>query len=113
MGNFIFDQQENSEVTRSAGINVVMNIKNQDSELLEKWLRIGETCATFKDNCLQQIKDQKLDKLNVTYKFGVVGTSDADKIVKPATTEQQASILERLDWQNTIKNLKQPYGGIN
>ncbi len=112
MGNFIFDQQENSEVTRSAGINVVMNIKNQDSELLEKWLRIGETCAAFKDNCLQQIKDQKLEKLNVTYKFGVVGTSDADKIVKPATTEQQASILERLDWQNTISNLKAPYGGL-
>jgi len=112
MGNFIFDQQENSEVTRSAGINVVIDIQNQDSELLKKWLAIGDTCATFKDNCLQQIKDQNLTKLEATYKFGVVGTSDADKIVKPATAEQQTSILERLDWQNTISNLKAPYGGL-
>ena len=112
MGNFIFDQQENSEVTRSAGINVVMNIKDQDSSLLEKWLAIGEGCTAFKDDCLQQTKDQKLAKLNATYKFGVVGTSDADKIVKPATADQQASILERLDWQNTINNLQTPYGGL-
>lgn len=112
MGNFIFDQQGNSEVTRSAGINVVIDIQNQDSELLEKWLKIGETCTAFKDDCLQQIKDQNLAKLRVTYKFGVVGTNDADKIVKPATAEQQASILERLDWQNTINNLQAPYGGL-
>jgi len=112
MGNFIFDQQDYSEVTRSAGIRVVMGTNDQDSALLEKWLAIGKTCATFKDNCLQQIKDQKVAKLDITYKFGVVGTNDADKIVKPATAEQQASILERLDWQNTISNLQAPYGGL-
>jgi len=112
MGNFIFDQQENSDVTQSAGIRVVMQTTDQNSDLLEKWLAIGETCGTFKDDCLQQIKDQNLSKLNITYKFGVVGTSDADKIVKPATSEQQAAILERLGWQNTISNLQAPYGGL-
>ena len=113
MGNFMFDQQENTEVTRSAGIKVVINIQNQDSDLLQKWLNIGENCGTFKDDCLQKIKDQNLEKLDISYQFAVVGTSDADKIVKPATAEQQSSILNRLDWQNTLKNLKQPYGGIN
>jgi poly-gamma-glutamate synthesis protein (capsule biosynthesis protein) len=112
MGNFIFDQQSNEEVTRSAGIRVIMTTTDQDADLLDKWLAVGETCLTFKDDCLQQIKSQNLAKLDISYKFGVVGTNDADKIVKPASAEQQASILERLDWKNTINNLKAPYGGM-
>ncbi len=112
MGNFIFDQQDTAEVVRSAGIRVVMNITDDDSDLLNKWLAIGETCKAFQDDCLQQIKDQKLSKLDITYKFGVVGTNNSNKIVKPATAVQQAEILDRLNWQTTVKGLQPPYGSL-
>jgi hypothetical protein len=89
-----------------------MNIDNQDSELLDKWLAVGETCNAFQDDCLQKIIDQKLTKLDVKYKFGVIGTNDSGKIVKPATVAQQAEILNRLNWQTTIKGLQAPYSSL-
>ncbi len=112
MGNFIFDQQVGSEVTRSAGIKVVMKTGDNSSDLLKKWLALGETCATFKDDCLAQAVSQKLTKLNITYQFGVIGTNDSDKIVKPATPDQQNSILQRLNWQSTMNNLRSPYSSL-
>lgn len=112
MGNFIFDQQENSEVSRSADIRVVMKTNDQNSDLLKKWLTLGDTCAVFKDDCLAQAEQQGLTKLNINYQFGVIGTSDSDKIVKPATELQQSSILERLQWQTTINGLQAPYSSL-
>jgi poly-gamma-glutamate synthesis protein (capsule biosynthesis protein) len=112
MGNFIFDQQDTPEVVRSAGIRVVMKTGGSDSALLKKWLALGEKCAVFKDDCLDQAITQKLSKLDINYQFGVIGTNDADKIVKPATAEQQASILERLQWQSTMNQLQPPYSSL-
>lgn len=112
MGNFIFDQQDTFEVVRSAGIRTVMGVTDTNSELLEQWLALGATCTTYKDDCLNQAKVQGLAKLHINYQFSVIGTNDADHIVKPATAEQQASILERLDWQNTINDLRAPYSGL-
>lgn len=112
MGNFIFDQQDTSEVVRSAGIRVVMKIGGSDSALLKKWLALGEKCAVFQDDCLDQAITQKLTKLDVSYQFGVIGTNDADKIAKPATAEQQTSILERLQWQSTMNQLQPPYSSL-
>jgi hypothetical protein len=112
MGNFIFDQQDTPEVVRSAGIRTVIKTDEKDSAMLKQWLDLGETCPTFKDDCLAQAKAEGLVKLNISYKFGVVGTNDNDKIVKPATAEQQASILERLQWQITVNQLQAPYGSL-
>jgi poly-gamma-glutamate synthesis protein (capsule biosynthesis protein) len=112
MGNFIFDQQDTSEVVRSAGIRVVMKTGGSDSTLLKKWLALGEKCMVFKDDCLAQATAQKLSKLAINYQFGVVGTNDADKIVKPATAEQQASILDRLQWQSAMNQLRAPYSSL-
>jgi hypothetical protein len=55
---------------------------------------------------------QNLQKLNIKYQFGVVGTNDGDKIVKPATAAQQADILNRLNWQSTVKQLQPPYSSL-
>jgi len=112
MGNFLFDQQDQLDVVRSAGINVVMKTGADKPEMLSKWLALGDTCATFKDDCLAQAEQQGLTKLDMTYKFGVVGTNDGDKIVKPATPAQQTSILERLNWQSTMNNLRSPYSSL-
>ncbi len=112
MGNFMFDQQDTSEVVRSAAINVVLSSTNQDSVQLKKWLAIGDQCGVFKDACLDQIVAQGLTKLDLGYKFGVVGTDDSGKITKPATTSQQNSILQRLNWQTTVNNLQAPYSSL-
>lgn len=112
MGNFMFDQQDTADVVRSAGINVVLKTTSVDKDQLSKWLEIGETCASFKDDCLSQIKQENLTKLDITYQFGVVGTNDAEKITKPATAEQQESILERLNWQTTMSQLQSPYSSL-
>ncbi len=112
MGNFMFDQQDTLEVVRSAGIRVVMKTNDQSSSLLKKWLNLGETCVKFKDDCLAQVAEQGLTKLNISYQFGVVGTNDADKIVKPATAQQQTDILQRLKWQSAMDNLQAPYSSL-
>lgn len=112
MGNFIFDQQDSLEVTRSAGINVLLTINDQDSSVLEKWLQIGESCLSFKDNCLQKIIDSKLTKLGIDYKLGIVGTRDNNKITRPANDEELKSILSRLNWADTLLNLQPPYSAI-
>lgn len=112
MGNFMFDQQGSSEFTRSAGIRMLMSIGNQDSSLLKKWLMLGEACGIFKDDCLNQAIKQSLTKLSIDYRFGVVGTNDDDKIVKPATIDQQNSILNRLNWQSTMNQLQVPYSSL-
>lgn len=112
MGNFIFDQQDQAERVRSAAINVLMNVKGVDPATLKQWLAIGATCKTFHDTCLQQIEQKNLTKLPFTYQFGVVGTNDFDKIVKPATPAQQASILERLQWTKTMSQLQPPQSSL-
>ncbi len=105
MGNFMFDQQGNSEVTRSAGINLILQADKIDSALLEKWLQLGEQCAAYHDDCLEQAQKLELKKILFTHTYGILGTNDGDKIVKPATTEQQAAILDRLDWVRTSQQL--------
>jgi poly-gamma-glutamate synthesis protein (capsule biosynthesis protein) len=112
MGNFMFDQQDTPEVVRSAGIRVVMKTNGSDSALIKRWLTLGETCSKYKDDCLNKVSQQKLTKLNFDYQFGVVGTNDGDKIVKPATPEQQASIVERLKLQSATGQLQSPYSGL-
>lgn len=112
MGNFIFDQQVDADVTNSAAINLFMATSDSDSESIKSWLALGETCKTFKDDCLAQAKEQNLAKLNITYQFSIIAANDNDKIAKPATDEQRAYVMGRLDWQTTIDNLQAPYSGL-
>lgn len=111
-GNFMFDQQGSLELTRSAGINVLMKTDNEDSKMLEKWLKIGPSCRAFKDNCLDQIIGKKLTKLKINYQVGIIGSSCDERIAKPATDEQLNGILQRLNWQTTSKQLQAPYSSL-
>ncbi|MGV9002103.1 MAG: CapA family protein [Candidatus Saccharimonadaceae bacterium] len=112
MGNFIFDQQANKEVTRSAAIRVVMSTTDATSDQLTKWLALGESCTSFKDSCLEQAHSQNLEKLPIEYKYGVVGTNSANKVTKPASEAEQAQILERLSWSETMNQLRSPQGSL-
>ncbi len=112
MGNFIFDQQANKEVTRSAMINVVMDTTNAKSDQLASWLELGETCATYKDECLARASSGNLAKLPMQIKYGVVGSSDANKQTKPATAAETAEIMTRLNWAHTMSQLRAPQGSL-
>ncbi len=112
MGNFIFDQLGSLEVTRSAAINVQFAVQGADANLLAKWLALGKTCGTYHDDCLAQAKAQGLAKLPFTYKFGVVGTEDPNKITEPASPAIQNGILQRLDWAQTMSQLQAPYSSL-
>lgn len=106
MGNFMFDQQDTTEVTRSAAINVLMKTSVSQTPQLEQWLALGEKCATFHDTCASDASAQQLSKLSLTYTYDAIGTNDANKIVKPATPDQQAQILSRLQWSQTMSKLQ-------
>lgn len=114
MGNFMFDQQGEKELTRSAAIRVVMNTTRDvhvDNQL-EKWLALGDSCKTFKDTCLSTAKAQQLKELGVNYQFGVVGSNDDNKITKPASESEQAAILQRLNWNQTMNLLQPPQSSL-
>jgi len=112
MGNFIFDQQANKEVTRSAAIKVVINTTDASSDMLRQWLAIGDDCTIFHDSCLDTIHAQHLSKLPFEYRFDAIGTNSANKITKPATAAEQAEILQRLQWLKTMNQLQAPQGGL-
>lgn len=111
MGNFIFDQQYNAEVTRSAAISVLFEVNEANTIQLEKWLAIGKSCAAYHDTCLEQAEKAGLKKLPYTFSLGVVGTDDSAHIAKPASSEVLAGILQRMNWSTTISQLTAPYSG--
>lgn len=109
MGNFMFDQQGTSEVTRSAGINLLLKTKDADAGNLQKWLDLGKECKKYKDDCLEKAEKQGLVRPKFTFEFNIVGTSDAGKIVKPATDAEQQAILARLNWQAVKPKIQSEY----
>lgn len=112
MGNFIFDQQANKEVTRSAAIRVVISTIDASSAQLVDWLALGDICVEFKDTCLEQIHAKQLKKLPFEYKFDAIGTNSANKITKPASETEQAEILQRLNWSYVMSQLQAPQGSL-
>ncbi len=80
--------------------------------MVKKWLALGEKCAAYHDTCLADAQAQDLTKLNISFQFGAIGTNDGNKIVKPATADQQTSILQRLQWDSTMNQLQAPYSKL-
>lgn len=112
MGNFMFDQQFNPEVTRSAAIAVELNVTTDKEDSLEAWLAIGKSCTTYHDDCLARIDKQGLKKLQTEYGFKAIGTTDHGQLTKPATPSEQQAILDRLEWQATMDRLQPPYASL-
>ena len=106
MGNFIFDQQDDAEVTRSAAIRVRLTVSDQPD--LEEWLAVGERCASTVD-CTAMVEASGLAELKVRFGFGVVGTSNAARVTHLASRAETAAILDRLDWEHTLAGLRPPY----
>lgn len=105
LGNFIFDQQYNTEVTRSALLDMTVSLEVEDSKEIDKWLALGEKCRVHADDCLAKVTEQQLSKLPLKYHFAVKGGNNSDKLVKPMTATELVSLKERLNWTQTIAGL--------
>jgi hypothetical protein len=109
MGNFIFDQQGDDEVTRSAAIRV--RLTADDGRGLQHWLDLGERCVPAED-CAALVERAHLPELKVKLGFGVVGTTNTGRVTHPASAAATRSILGRLDWSRTMATLRPPYAPI-
>lgn len=110
LGNFMFDQQFNSEVTRSVGL--VMDVQTSaQSQDLDKWAALADDCTTYHDSCLDKAREEKLVPLKLDYHFSIVGTDNLGRQTHPATTAQEVSLLKRLQWSQTIKGLSGQFSG--
>lgn len=108
LGNFMFDQLFNTEVSRGAALDATMTFANdEDIKNLEAWNELGQTCQQKDGDCLAEIQAANLKKPELTWKFDMHGTTSAnDCITRLASDAEQQDILNRLQWQNTLSGLK-------
>ena len=102
MGNFMFDQQGSSELTRSAAIQVDVGAHDIDSELFE----LADQCATYHDKCLDIAEQKDLKKQQLEYHFDAIATADVGYKAYPAP-ELQTGVEQRLRWSDTMLALGQ------
>lgn len=109
MGNLIFDQQFSSEVMRSALIKLDLTTKpSADKSQLEAWLKLGPQCASFADNCLAMAEQKGLKRLPFSFKYGMTAVDTSNRLSKPASRALTKAVADRLDWNETVKELKPP-----
>lgn len=110
LGNFMFDQNWNPELMRSAAIHTRMTI---DGETLGDWLSLGEACRAYKDDCLERAEQKGMARLKPSYELGVVGTqTDKRALTGRADAATERLILDRLRWGTTMDGLSAPYGPL-
>ena len=105
LGNFIFDQQNNPERTRSAVVDLTARVDDVSS--LEAWAAIASQCEHNLALCKELVGKQGLTRVDLTYTYDVLGSNDADKLVRPATAGELAAIKERMNWDATMGALGQ------
>ena len=111
MGNFMFDQNWNPELMRSAAIHTRLTIKEG---ALEEWLSFGAECRIYQDDCLEHAKQQNLTRLQPGYEFSAVGTqTDRQALTGRADTSTEQLILDRLKWDDTMHGLSLPYAPLS
>ena len=106
MGNFMFDQYDGVEYSRSAAIeaNAKVDVKDVD---FDKWNKLGEACLKDKKTCLDKIKDAKLPKISVTWKYDFHATTSAnDCITRLSSQAEQNAVAQRLRWSAIPSSMK-------
>lgn len=107
LGNFMFDQQYNTEVTRSAAVDLTLTYTGSTDDLTA-WTTLVNECQAGAD-CWSKIQKSNLKRPEIRFDFSVLGTNNANKIVKPATEAELAGIKQRLNWSQTVTQLQAPY----
>jgi hypothetical protein len=102
MGNFIFDQQNDAERTRSAAFHLHLDL---DKDVAD-WLEVGQQCQADPAGCLATIQASGLRKMKAHLEYAVVGSRNEARLTHPATDAETASIEQRLDWEHTLAGLR-------
>lgn len=104
MGNFMFDQNFNQEVNRSAAIDATLTISEVQD--LEAWSELGQACLERDGDCLELIHSSGLTPPQLSWSFDVVGTTTgSDFVVTIADQAGKEQILSRLNWASTLAGL--------
>jgi poly-gamma-glutamate synthesis protein (capsule biosynthesis protein) len=101
MGNFMFDQQYNTEVTRSATVDVDITVGSSPD--LAGWLEIAPVCADGLDACVAAAEERGLNRLDLEYSVSIIGSRNDERLTHPANKAEQADIEARLGWDKLAK----------
>jgi hypothetical protein len=102
LGNFIFDQQFNDKVTSAITLDSELTLNNDESDL-NNYLRVGEDCSKFKDNCLEKAKNTKLVKPKLNFQFDIIASDDSNKITRKAGPEVQSQMEKVTGFRELMK----------
>lgn len=105
LGNFMFDQQDSEEVRRSAVLD--LEIKLDDSKLLQKWLETDLECQDFADDCLNIAEARQLEKPDFKLSYEIVSSLNTSYVTGVAPSDVSQRVLTRLNWSQTLGALVQ------
>lgn len=98
MGNFMFDQTFNVEVSRSAAIEALATFDIEELDLAG-WNELGEKCLEDAETCFENIVAAELKRPTLTWKYAYHGTTSAvSRITRLASETEQVAIGQRLNW---------------
>lgn len=103
LGNFIFDQNFNADVSRGIGVDLSLEILGGDQT--QEWLNMAADCTSWKDDCLDQAEG--LEKPEFGMEFDLVGVESNGYLTTKATEPTYQSLLERTKWQGSMEELRQ------
>lgn len=107
VGNFMFDQQDSLEVRRGVAIDIT--ISSEDTSELMRWLNSDLKCGEFKDDCLARASRLGLEKPEFILEYDAVPSYSTSYVTSKAPQEVATGVLERLNWQSTMKQLEEVY----
>jgi len=108
MGNLIFDQWFDNEVTKSMIINTRVSATVDAN--LQKYLDMASNCTQFKDNCLVTAQTEKLKPYKLNYSYDIIAGDSSraslnERLKHLASPDIQAWLLQRADWKTTLAGL--------
>lgn len=103
MGNFIFDQ---INYYGRIALNLSVGVTIPYSKNVASWIDLSGKCLSSPENCLNLAYADRLKKIPISYKFNAVGSYGGDGLVATkANTQQENSILQIANWQQTERML--------
>jgi len=106
MGNFMFDQYDGVEYSRSAAIEADAELGVEDVDF-EKWDKLGKGCLKERATCFDKIKTAKLAKMAIRWKYDFHATTSAnDCITRLSSKSEHDAVAQRLRWSAIPANMK-------
>lgn len=101
LGNFIFDQEFESDVRQ--GLGVVTHISVEYSDDVAALIDIAEICKVHKDNCLSLAKERNINKPIFEFTHSLIGSERVNNQTQKAGAATSKIILERADKNNLLR----------